>query len=210
VVSNAVSLHPVVPRVSRLKIAMLTPVVADVLRWEFVSPLWGVDAPHLLPKAMVWFVRLTHRECHNSVCRMSSFVYGSGRPALWRHENLHPWTHDWIRQEFADVPMTFFRQMQRSVRAGHIVAAEGNRKLSWSEFGAPGQRPNTKARLAFFAGEDSLCFLPQSQEKTFEWFGGEKAGHSYVPLEGYRHLDVFLGKHSARDVFPKIVQELDK
>jgi pimeloyl-ACP methyl ester carboxylesterase len=210
VISNAVSLHPVVPAISRLKIAAMTPVVANVLGWKFVSPLWGVDAPSLLPKVMVGFVRLSHRECKNSVCRMASFVYGAGRPALWRHENLRPETHDWIRQEFADVPMTFFRQMQRSVSAGHIVAADDSGKLPWSEVGAPGQRPETSARIAFFAGKKSRVFLPESQEKTIEWFGGKRAGHSYTLLEDYSHLDVFLGKHSDFEVFPKMLEELER
>jgi pimeloyl-ACP methyl ester carboxylesterase len=209
VVSNAVSLHPIVPAVSRLKMATMTPFVGRVLKWDFVSPLWGVDAPGLLPKAMVGFVRLTHRECGNSVCRMASFVYGSGRPALWRHENLRPQTHDWLRQEFADVPMTFFRQMNRSVSAGHIVTTGDNGKLKLpSAIGAPGQKPKTDARIAFFAGKDSRVFLPESQEKTYEWFGGARAGHSYIPLAGYSHLDVFLGKYSDRDVFPKMLEEL--
>ena len=45
-------------------------------------------------------VLATHRECDNPVCRMVSFTYGSGRPALWSHDNLDEETHDWVRGEF--------------------------------------------------------------------------------------------------------------
>ena len=52
---------------------------------------------------------------------MVSFTYGTGWPALWSHANLDEATHDWIRGEFAEVPFTFFHQMDRSIRAGHLV-----------------------------------------------------------------------------------------
>ena len=72
-------------------------------------------------RALVLFVKATHRECDNTVCRMVSFTYGTGWPALWSHANLDDATHDWVRGEFAEVPFTFFAQMDRSIRAGHLV-----------------------------------------------------------------------------------------
>ena len=119
VVSNAVSLHPVVPRFSTFKIGRISPVVGKVL--PHVSPAWGDKPDGLLSRALVLFVQATHRECDNAVCRMVSFTYGTGWPALWSHANLDEATHDWIRGEFAEVPFTFFAQMDRSIRAGHLV-----------------------------------------------------------------------------------------
>lgn len=104
IVSNAVSLHPVVPAFSRVKMDTLRPLSQRVT--PYLDPSWG-DGP------TTWFshvaraaVLATHWECDNPVCRMVSFTYGSGRPALWRHENLDEATHDWIRGEFGEVPMT--------------------------------------------------------------------------------------------------------
>lgn len=111
IVANAVSLHPVVPRFSKLKLRFALPALGTMT--PFLNPHWGDDAPTLLAKAMVASVRTLHRECDNSVCRMVSFIYGSGFPALWRHDNLDSGTHDWIRQEFGAVPLSFFRQMAR-------------------------------------------------------------------------------------------------
>ena len=41
---------------------------------------------------------------------MVSFTYGTGWPALWSHANLDDATHDWIRGEFAEVPLRSLRR----------------------------------------------------------------------------------------------------
>ena len=73
---------------------------------RYLDPQWGLRAPTLTAKAVNAVVQLTHRECHNPVCKEVSFTYGSGFPALWRHENLNDETHEWLKGEFAAVPMT--------------------------------------------------------------------------------------------------------
>jgi len=85
---------------------------------------------------------------------VASFIYGFGFPTLWRHENLDDRTHEWVKQEFAHVPMRFFRQMERCLRKGRLVAVEGLGGLP-ADFAA--QPPRTAARFAFLAGEGISC-----------------------------------------------------
>ena len=206
IVTNAVSLHPVVPGLSRLKLRFALPLIG--LMTDYLNPRWGIEAPTLAAKIIRVAVEATHHECDNSVCKQVSFTYGSGFPALWRHENLNDATHDWLRHEFAAVPLTFFRQMAKCVRAGHLVSVSGHRALP-ADFVA--QPPQTDARFAFFAGEKNLCFLPASQERTFDYFDQHHRDyHSLHVLPGYGHLDVFMGQRAAADVFPLILSELDK
>ena len=206
VVSNAVSLCPVVPRFSRLKLRCTVPVLRKVM--DYINPAWGLEAPTWQAKMILAAVRLTHHECHNSVCKMVSFTYGSGFPALWRHENLNDSTHEWLKQEFGNVPLVFFQQIWRCVQAGHLVSVENLPGLPLN-FGA--QPPQTDARIAFFAGKLNRCFLPESQERAFEFFEGHRKGHhSLYLLPGYGHLDVFMGQSAARDVFPLMLAELAK
>lgn len=205
VITNSVSFHPIVPDLSRLKIMTLTPLMSAI-RIKKVNPHWGEDAPNLVAKLMRLFVRATHRECDNATCRMVSFIFGAGRPALWSHANLNPQTHFWIKQEFGNVPMTFFDQMRRSVAAGHLVAASGLAGMP-VDFGV--DPPKTNARFVFFTGLDNKCFKPASQEKSFEYVRKHVPGdHTIHRLPGYGHLDVFLGRNSARDVFGKMIAEL--
>jgi hypothetical protein len=153
-------------------------------------------------------VKLTHHECDNPVCKHASFTYGTGFPVLWRHENLNSETHEWLKHEFAHVPMTFFQQMDRCVRAGHLVSVEGLPELSGDFLAQP---PRTDARFAFFAGEKNICFLPESQQRTHDFFQKQRKDyHSLHVLPGYGHLDVFIGKDAARDVFPIMLEELDR
>jgi hypothetical protein len=210
VVSNAVSLHPVIPWWSKAKISGVAPVVSRF--WSYINPAWGNSAgdsaPNLPARALVAGVCLVHRECHNAVCRMVSFTYGSGFPALWRHENLNPETHDWISHEFGPVPLTFFKQMARCVARGHLVSVEPGPDLPSSIVAQP---PRTSARFVFLAGDRNRCFLPESQERTFRFFDAHQPGvHGFHLFEGYGHLDVFLGERAATDTFPTILKELEQ
>jgi hypothetical protein len=50
----------------------------------YMDPSWGFHAPGAIPRALALATWLAHRECDSMTCRMVSFTYGSGRPALWR------------------------------------------------------------------------------------------------------------------------------
>lgn len=207
VVSNAVSLHPVVNRLAAAKLRYVMPPTAHVM--GYVDPRWGdTGAPGVLPKAILAWVKLTHHECTNTVCRMASFTYGTGEPTLWRHENLNRATHEWLRGEFACVPLSFFTQIGRCVRAGHLVAAGDRPELPASLVAGP---PRTQARFAFFAGAQNACFTPESQRRSHGWFAGHapERGHALHVIPDYGHLDVFMGAHAARDVFPTMLEELE-
>jgi hypothetical protein len=206
IVSNAVSLHTIIPAFAAAKMRSSVPVLK--LLTPYLDPQWGIHAPNLTAKAITEIVRLSHHECNNMVCKMVSFTYGAGFPALWSHANLNDETHVWLRQEFAKVPISFFQQMVKCVREGYLVPVDHLKQL-------PGdflkQSPQTDARFAFFAGVNNHCFLPEGQTKTYEYFG--KRGnnrHTLHLLPNYGHLDPFIGKDASRDVFPLMYEELEK
>ena len=204
IVSNAVSLHPVIPAVSVFKIRRLRPLIQPLT--PYLNPAWGDEPDSLFGRAARAAVNLTHRECDNAVCRQVSFTYGAGRPALWSHSNLGPDVHEWIRGEFGKVPMSFFAQMDACVRAGHLVSVSRREGLP-EDYGV--SAPQTGARWVLYAGRENRCFLPASQERTHRWLEGVQPGrHSLHVVPGYGHLDIFLGRNAARDVFPGMVAEL--
>ena len=206
IVSNAVSLHPVVPRLSALKLRY--GVAAFRLLSDYMNPQWGNHAPTLTARAIDLLVRLTHHECDNAVCKHVSFTYGTGFPCLWSHELLTAEIHDWIRGEFAYCPMAFFRQMSESVKAGRIVAVEGRPELPADVLQKP---PQTDARIVFIAGENNKCFLPESQVRSYHYFSALRRDfHALRLFPGYGHLDVWIGRNAHLDVFPTVVEELNK
>lgn len=206
VVSNAVALHPVVPRLARLKSRYATNTVGRFMK--YLNPQWGLSAPRGWPTAIDWWVRSTHHECNNAVCKHSSFTFGAGFPTLWRHENLDDATHEWLKGEFAHVPMTFFREMGKCIEAGHLISSGRYSELPGSFVV---QAPKTDARFVFLGGEFNDCFVPQSQARTFDYFDHHAPGrHAFYELADYGHLDVFIGKNAAHDTFPLIIDELRK
>jgi pimeloyl-ACP methyl ester carboxylesterase len=206
IVSNAVSLHTIVPVFSGFKIERILPFVTPFT--QYLNPQWGLHAQGFTAKAIDFFVEMTHHECDNPVCKEVSFTYGTGFPALWLHENLNDETHEWLKREFAHVPMSFFEQMARCIHVGHLVSVDGERALPVDYVA---QEPETDARISFFAGEKNLCFLAESQVRSFEFFDKHHRNyHSLHVLPRYSHLDVFMGQYAAEDIFPLMLQELDK
>jgi len=205
VVSNAVSLHTDIPRLADAKMRLL--LFAAAKEFPYLNPQWGLSAPNLRAKAINAWVRLTHHECNNMVCRLASFTYGLGFPTLWEHANLNAATHDWLKQEFGAVPQSFFRQMSASVGRGALVSVSGDPRLpAW--FGDI--VPQTDARLVFIAGELNRCFLPESQQRTFELFEAQRPGRQELHrIPKYAHLDIFMGKDAWRDTFPIMLAGLD-
>ena len=205
VVANSTAMHPRVRRAAAVKLPVA---LATLGRWtDYFNPQYGLYAPSLSAKLMDFMVRGFHHECDNAVCKHSSFVYGFGFPTLWSHDNLDAVTHDWIKGEFAHVPVSLFRQTRACLAAGHLVSAT-------SEYGLPKDfgvdPPQTDADIAFMTGADNLTFQPRGIGDTFAYF--QKHGSAEYDLrsfEGYGHLDMFLGEYSAVDVFPYVLDWLD-
>jgi hypothetical protein len=206
IVNNAVSLHIRVPNVTRIKYRVTLPLMKRLV--DYLDPQWGIEAPGVTAKMITAMVKATHHECDNTVCRLVSFTYGVGHPTLWDHANLNPATHEWIKQEFAKVPITFFEQMFECVEAGHLVSVDHLPGLP-DDYLA--QRPQTDARMVFIAGEQNHCFLAEGQRDTFEYFDRiQPKRHALHIIPGYGHLDIFIGKDASNKIFPLLIEELDK
>ncbi len=204
IISNAVSLHPVVPKWSWFKLTFVIPLVGILTK--YLNPQWDQNAESFIARFLYRFSQVTHNECHNAVCHQVSFYYGAGFPALWSHENLNEETHEWLRKEFAKVPISFYKQITRCVHHGSLIPSDHAGSLPGDLAAKP---PRTQARFALFAGENNLCFLPKSQTLTYEYLTKHRDTDTLHVLPNYGHLDVFMGKNAARDVFPLMLEELE-
>ncbi len=207
IVASAVTLHPVVPKMSAFKLRYVVPIVSRLT--GYLDPQWGEGkAPWILPKVVTAYCKASRRKCDNGVCKVSSFMFGAGDPTLWTHEQLSTQTHEWTKGEFGAAPLTFFKQISKCVQKGHLISVEGRPELPES-FVA--QAPQTDARFSFITGSYNNCFLPESQQRTFDWFERREPGrHSLHIVPKYGHLDVFVGEHAGRDWHPIILGELNK
>jgi hypothetical protein len=203
VVSSAVSLHPIVPRRARWKMQALVPLLGFLM--PYVSAQWGARPPtplaHLVALTSRW-----GRRGHDPVCALGSFMYGSGHDVLWRHANLDPVTHHWTSREFGYAPFRFFKQMRKSVLAGHLVPVTRFAKLPRSYVDA--ELP-TGVTWKFIAGDMNELFLCQSQRRTYEHFQQRQPGvHSLAIIPGCGHLDVLFGTTAPKVAYPEILEGL--
>ena len=66
-------------------------------------------------------IDLAHRECDVSACHMLSFMWGSGHPAMYEHDNLLSVTHERMADLCSSCGLNYFRHVARMVRAGRAV-----------------------------------------------------------------------------------------
>ena len=207
IVTNAVSLYVNVPRASEIKLHVFVPLSS--VRLSGLDAQWAVRAPSAVANGVARMAHLIRgRDCDNEVCQFANYMYGVGPDILWRHANLDPETHEWVSREFGFCPFSLLRQIGRAQRSG-VIAPTG--KLPQLPGSLVAQAPKTDARFAFLAGSANRLFLPISQRRSFEHFDSHRPRyHTFRELPGMTHLDVLFGKTSPRDVFPLIVEELDR
>ncbi len=196
IVSNAVSLHPVVSRLAPAQDGLDPAACREGARLP--EPAVGREgrARGSSPRLITAWVKLTHHECDNDVCKLASYTYGVGRPTLWRHENLNAATHDWLTDEFADVPLTFFEQMARCVEAGSLVSVEGRPELP-DELHRPAAPDRRPLRLLGRRAERLLSAGEPAADATRGSSARPRVAIRLHVFDRYSHLDVFMGKDAA-------------
>ncbi|MGH3430977.1 MAG: alpha/beta fold hydrolase, partial [Mycobacteriales bacterium] len=121
VIVNSVSLTPRVPAWSNAKLMLAPNAVEYVLCLPYMNPAWGDDPGLTRGKMVAKLVDLFHRECDVSACHMLSLMWGTGRPALYNHQNLADVTHRRGRDLYGANSMNYYRHVRKMVKAGQAV-----------------------------------------------------------------------------------------
>lgn len=202
VVSSAVSLDVELDRRSRRRLATLLPISSLLLRMRGADPQWAARAPSVKAASLARLAQLAIRQYRNPLNAAATFIYGSRADGMWQLDQLDSETLDWLGREFGYSPFSFFKQIRRSAKAGHLVPVDGLPQLP--EHVALRVPPNG-ARFTFLAGTQNQFFLPEGQERTYERFARQQPDrHRWVPLKGYSHLDALIGRDWYQDVYPYI------
>lgn len=139
--------------------------------------------------------------CDRSYCRRILFMYGE----VYKHSQLNDATHDAIPEMFGVANMTAFQQIGEIVNHGHVVDKDGNNVYlpHVDRLGIP---------IAFIHGEENALFLTKGSQQTYDWLRENNGEELYVRhvIPGYEHMDCFIGKDAARDVYPIVLAELEK
>lgn len=205
VVSSAVSLHVRVTPRSRVKQLVMLPVADAVL--PGADAQWGIRSPSLQANALAAVAGVVRRECDNPVCAMASYMYGTGRDLLLRHQNVEPEVHAWIGRELGYAPFRLINQLVKSVGANHVIPAEELPDLPPSYVA---RAPQTEAAFTFLVGSENRMFLPEGQHRSFEHFDSYARGrHRVFTLDGFGHLDTLIGGRAAGEPFERMLGGLE-
>lgn len=143
----------------------------------------------------------------NPVSRRISFIYGQ----LYELDNLNQLTYDNLHELFGVAGIKSLQQLALMIRAAKIVQADGADAYLKEADGYP-----TLKRLAIpiriIHGEKNRCWLPESTEITYELLRkhNDPGLYSRDVITGYGHIDCIFGARAAADVYPHIVDHLDK
>jgi cholesterol oxidase len=134
------------------------------------------------------------------VCRRIHAIYGPVmNPAQINRDTRD--ALDWI---FGYGNVTTFGHIRRFIRSGRLVDASG----------ADAYLPHVarlQSRIVLMQGSENELFLPKGSADTQRWIREHHgtAACTRLVFPEYAHLDCFIGRNAARDVFPLVVRELD-
>jgi hypothetical protein len=143
--------------------------------------------------------------CNNVSCHRCSLIFGR----LWNHSNLNEATHRQINRFFGGVNMTLLATLKQMGARG-LVTSNGPKYTDLTT-------DENVARLKgipimLFSGSDNQVLKPYSTDKTYtilrKKFG--VTGYTRHVIQGYGHLDCWMGREAYRDVYPKVREAVDK
>jgi cholesterol oxidase len=139
--------------------------------------------------------------CRSAACRRTSFLYGD----LWNHDRISAATHDRLPFIVGRTAVRPFRQLTRIGQHGFVV----------DHLGRDRYRPGLSRLdlpITFLWSEQSGVFGPGATRRTHdalvERFG--QNAYRWQALPGYGHLDSLVGDTAHEDVYPHILEHLNR
>lgn len=210
--SNCVTFTPKIHPIAKFKISIAPFFLDNILGYAYLSP----QIPYMPGIGFGKFLALLHRmlrhECKEPACHMVSFMWGWGFPAAYEHENISEITHRRVKDLFGATSTSYYRHLGKMARAQETLVYRNEKEF----FNLP---PSYLMNLKnvnlpptrLVAGAKNKIF-PGSNKLTYERIQ-EIAPHQdveYIEFENYGHQDIFIGKDSATDIFPTILEFLNK
>jgi acyl carrier protein len=202
-----VALSTRVAEVARLKTLYVPEVMTRVLKLSHVPSDFNEIGLLSRVGLMANVAGLSRRKCRSASCHLLNFLWGSDAETLFRHENLHPDTHQNLPHLFGAAPVSYYQQIRAMVWAEKAVRFRNEdptyAALPTDYLAAAGR---IRTPLLLLGADDDRLWL-DSNDVFYETL---RRDHPHVDvtrevIAGYGHNDVFLGRHAAFDVFPRLL-----
>ena len=155
----------------------------------------------LFDKFLNVYAGILAESCDSPTCHRLTFMFGP----LYQHANLNEATHDAQVEMFQIANLKTYEQLGAMVRSGKLLDADDN-----DVYMAHMNKLNMP--ITFIHGEKNQVFLPSSTLETFNKLVALHGNKNYnrVVIENYGHNDCMYGKNADVDVFPHILNHLEK
>ncbi|MEF3075518.1 alpha/beta fold hydrolase [Methylobacter sp. Wu1] len=211
VIANSVSLTPRVPAWSKIKLNA-GPFLCDyLLSVEYINPYWRREPGWSLGKALGWLISAFHRECDSPECHVLSFMWGTGFPALYNHDNLLDVTHRRGGDLYGGVGVHYYRHVLKMVNANNTAVKfeTGNPKYQNLPDDYFAYADEIETPVLFMTGQQNRVFTDSNivcHERLEKIVPGR---HQLQVFPNYGHQDVFMGKNVHVDIFPRLLEFLE-
>ncbi|MDM0058229.1 alpha/beta fold hydrolase [Variovorax fucosicus] len=142
-------------------------------------------------------------ECKNPLCRRVFSIFGPS----YTHAQLNNATHTALAEMFGCVSLRPFEQLSLMMQQAKAVDSEGR-----NVYVVPEKAPRLALPISFVAGAGNQLFFPETCIRTQSWLSAfnDPALYTRHIFDGYAHMDLFIGRDAARDVFPYLIAQLEK
>lgn len=210
VIANSVALTPRVPKWSKVKLSMAPGMVENVLGFPYLNPRWSEDPGLSRGKLFSKVISAFHPECDVPACHMLSLMWGTGWPALYSHSNLAEVTHRRGGDLYGATSMNYYRHVWKMVKAGGAV--------KYSNDPAYDRLPNDyfqhareiETPVLFMTGEKNRVFTNSNVVCHARLERIVPGRHELHVFPNYGHQDPFMGERVADDVFPRLLDFIEK
>jgi cholesterol oxidase len=140
--------------------------------------------------------------CGQAVCRWINAIYG----CTHRHAQLNDATHRALNEMFGFGNIDSLQHLSLMLRRGRAVTHTGGMDY----FEHPERVAGTS--LLLLQGAHNYIFHPVGSLKTLRWLqeSNPRGDYQREVLPAYAHLDAIVGSRAAVDVYPRIVNFLDR
>ena len=201
-ISSQLTPHPVVELQGKLKAGFHLNQILEAAGAKGVTTAAGSNlSGEAIDRALALYVMPADWAGAGPVCRRIFALYGP----VFKPANLNRATQDALDEMFGFGNLTAFNQISAILRHGYVVDAKGRDVYL----------PNVarlKLPIVLVHGAENVFFYPKGSEKTYQWLRERNGTDLYrrILVPGYAHLDMFIGKEAARDVFPVLLAELER
>lgn len=201
-VASQLTLHPRAGALNEMRAGIYAASLMDALGIDTLTTEFDDDPS--------WFEKMYDRAlsiypageepCDRPFCRRVMFMYGE----VYDHDRLNDATHDHLDEAFGVANIRTLSHVTKILREDHAVAWDDDHDYL---AGAA----NMKVPIAFLHGEHNRLFLPEGSRLTYEWLREQNGPDLYSRhvIPDYAHMDCFVGKDAARDVYPVVTAQLD-